>query len=68
LALGQNPLNRLLSRRYLGTLLAMLGENKVMFGAEQLDWLKQALIQSRPTFKFIAAGSQLLNDGHPFKG
>lgn len=67
-ALGQNPLTRLLGRRYFGTPPAMLGENKVMFGAEQLDWLKQALIQSRATFKFIAAGSQLMNDGHPFEG
>ena len=67
-ALGQNPLTRLLSRRYFGNQPAVLGENKVMFGAEQLDWLKQALIQSRATFKFIAAGSQLLNDGHPFEG
>ena len=49
MALGQNPLTRLLSRRYFGTLLAMLGENKVMFSTEQLDWLKQALIRSRPT-------------------
>jgi alkaline phosphatase D len=67
-ALGQNPLTRLLGRRYFGTAPALLGENKTMFGAEQIDWLKQALIQSRATFKFIAAGSQLLNDGHPFEG
>lgn len=67
-ALGQNPLTRVLGRRYFGTPPALLGENKVMFGAEQLDWLKQALIQSRATFKFIAAGSQLMNDGHPFEG
>ncbi len=67
-ALGQNPITRLLGRRYFGTQPPLLGENKVMFGAEQLDWLKQALIQSRATFKFIAAGSQLLNEGHPFEG
>jgi alkaline phosphatase D len=67
-ALGQNPITRLLGRRYFGTQPALLGENKVMFGAEQLDWLKQALIQSRATFKFIVAGSQLMNDGHPFEG
>lgn len=67
-ALGQNPITRLIGRRYFGSQPMLLGENKVMFGAEQLDWLKQALIQSRATFKFIAAGSQLLNDGHPFEG
>lgn len=67
-ALGQNPLTRVLGRRYFGSPQALSGENKVMFGAEQLDWLKQALIQSRATFKFVAAGSQLMNDGHPFEG
>ena len=67
-ALGQNPITRLLGRRYFGAPPALLGENKVMFGTEQLDWLKQALIQSRATFKFVAAGSQLMNDGHPFEG
>lgn len=67
-ALGQNPITRLLGRRYFGSQPALLGENKVMFGADQLDWLKQALIQSRATFKFVAAGSQLMNDGHPFEG
>lgn len=67
-ALGQNPLTRALGRRYFGAPAALLSENKVMFGADQIDWLKQALIQSRATFKFIAAGSQLMNDGHPFEG
>ncbi|MFN3593819.1 MAG: alkaline phosphatase D family protein [Thiobacillaceae bacterium] len=67
-ALGQNPITRLIGRRYFGSQPMLLGENKAMFGAEQLDWLKQALLQSRATFKFIAAGSQLLNDGHPFEG
>lgn len=67
-ALGQNPITRLLGKRYFGSQPLWLNENKVMFGNAQLDWLKQALIQSRATFKFIAAGSQLLNDGHPFEG
>lgn len=67
-ALGQNPVTRLIGRRYFGSQPLLLGENKVMFGAEQLDWLKQALLQSRATFKFIAAGSQLMNDAHPFEG
>lgn len=67
-ALGQNPLTRLIGRRYFGSQPPAPSENKVMFGAEQLDWLKQALIQSRATFKFIVSGSQLLNDGHPFEG
>ena len=34
---------------------------KTMFGATQLEWLKQALVASRATFKVIAAGGQLWN-------
>jgi alkaline phosphatase D len=34
---------------------------KAMFGAAQLEWLKQALVSSRATFKVIAAGGQLWN-------
>ncbi|MDW8323434.1 MAG: alkaline phosphatase D family protein [Burkholderiales bacterium] len=67
-ALSQNPLTRLLGRRFLSSPQLALTEHKVMFGPEQLDWLKQALIQSRATFKFIVGGSQFLNDGHPFEG
>jgi len=34
---------------------------KVMFGAAQIRWLKEALIASHAPFKVIAGGSQMLN-------
>lgn len=34
---------------------------KRMWGKEQLDWLKNSLLNSRATFKFIVTGSQTLN-------
>ncbi|HTO51173.1 MAG TPA: alkaline phosphatase D family protein [Burkholderiales bacterium] len=34
---------------------------KAMFGAAQLEWLKQALVASRATFKVIVGGSQFWN-------
>ena len=34
---------------------------KVMFGAAQLEWLKQALVASRATFKVVVAGGQFWN-------
>jgi alkaline phosphatase D len=34
---------------------------KAMFGRAQLEWLKQALVFSRATFKVIVAGGQLWN-------
>ncbi len=34
---------------------------KAMFGPAQLEWLKQALVGSRATFKVIAAGGQFWN-------
>ncbi len=34
---------------------------KAMFGPAQLEWLKQALVSSRATFKVIAAGGQFWN-------
>jgi alkaline phosphatase D len=47
----------------------IVGEpDKTMLGAAQLDWLKQALTASTATFKFIANGSQLLNDVNRFEG
>lgn len=36
-------------------------ENKTMFGKEQLGWLKDALINSDATFKFIVNGNQIIN-------
>ncbi len=67
-AIGYNPLTRLIGKRFAGSTPVWLGENKVIFGAEQLNWLKQALIQSRATFKIIASGSQLLNDASTAEG
>jgi alkaline phosphatase D len=39
---------------------------KKMFGAQQLDWLKNALAGSAATFKIIVTGSQVLNPVSPF--
>lgn len=43
---------------------------KQMFGKQQLDWLKNALLQSNSngsiTFRIIATGSQVLNPVSPF--
>lgn len=43
---------------------------KQMFGKQQLDWLKNALLQSNTnnsiTFRIIATGSQVLNPVSPF--
>ncbi|MDA0986550.1 MAG: alkaline phosphatase D family protein [Bacteroidetes bacterium] len=36
-------------------------ENKTMFGKEQFNWLKDVLINSDATFKFIVNGNQILN-------
>lgn len=41
---------------------------KALFGYEQMRWLKNALLASRARFKFIAAGSQFLNDLSRFEG
>jgi alkaline phosphatase D len=35
--------------------------DKSFFGKQQMDWLKNALLISRATFKIIACGSQILN-------
>jgi len=39
---------------------------KVMIGREQLQWLKNALLESFATFKIIAVGSQVLNPVSPY--
>jgi alkaline phosphatase D len=39
---------------------------KVMFGAQQMRWLKNALSASAANFKVIATGSQVLNPASPF--
>jgi alkaline phosphatase D len=41
---------------------------RTMLGREQIDWLKQALAASTATFKFIANGSQILNDANRYEG
>lgn len=35
--------------------------DKTYFGKQQMDWLKNALLYSKATFKIIATGSQVLN-------
>ena len=42
--------------------------NKAQFGAEQMRWLKNALLASTATFKVIASGGQFLNDHNRFEG
>jgi alkaline phosphatase D len=52
------------------TLNGVANTNKKMFGDVQLEWLKNALLQSNSnkniTFKIIATGSQVLNPMSPF--
>jgi alkaline phosphatase D len=43
-----------------------LNKDKIMWGHEQLEWLKQSLLISRATFKIIANGSQILNPVSPY--
>jgi alkaline phosphatase D len=38
-----------------------VNEDKSYFGNAQLDWLKNALLYSKASFKIIATGSQILN-------
>jgi len=40
---------------------------KTMFGPEQLQWLKDALVSSRATFKIVVNGNQILNPISPFE-
>jgi len=40
--------------------------DKRMWGEKQIKWLKDALITSKGTFKFIVTGSQTLNPASPF--
>ena len=35
--------------------------NKVFYGKKQMEWLKNSLISSNATFKFIVSGGQMLN-------
>lgn len=45
------------------------GADKTMFGARQLQWLKQALLDApRGSLKIVAGGSQFWNRKHRFEG
>jgi alkaline phosphatase D len=45
------------------------GPDKTMFGARQLEWLKQALLGApRGSLKLVAGGSQFWNREHRFEG
>jgi alkaline phosphatase D len=45
------------------------GPDKTMFGARQLEWLKQALVSApRSSLKIVAAGGQLWHRGSRFEG
>jgi alkaline phosphatase D len=39
---------------------------KTMLGRQQMEWLKNSLLQSRATFKIIVLGSQVLNPLSPY--
>lgn len=66
--IGSNEVTRILGRRYGGSVPLWLGENKTLFGGAQMDWLKQALINSSARFKIVVSGSQLFNDSNGFEG
>lgn len=44
-----------------------LNPNKAFFGRMQLEWLKNQLLYSRATFKFVVVGSQVLNPLNNFE-
>lgn len=66
--IGSNDVTRMLGKHYGGGGPLWLGERKTLFGAAQLDWLKQSLINSKATFKVVVSGSQLFNDANAFEG
>ena len=43
-------------------------DDKTMFGAGQMQWLKDALVGSNATFKVVAGGGQMLNPIALFEG
>lgn len=45
-----------------------MGDDKAMFGQDQLRWLKNALLASTATWKLIISGSQMLNLNNNFEG
>lgn len=46
----------------------LVDPDKQVFGAAQLAWLRNALVQSTATWKVIVSGSQLFNDLNRFEG
>ena len=42
-------------------------KNKTFYGPEQFEWLTNALLKSRATFKIIVTGSQVLNPNNRFE-
>lgn len=42
-------------------------QNKAYFGGDQMEWLKNALLSSKATFKFIVSGNQVLNSSNPYE-
>jgi len=42
-------------------------EQRSLLGAQQLDWLMDALVSSQATFKFVCIGGQVLNDVAEFE-
>ena len=44
-----------------------LNKDKTYFGKEQMEWLKNALLFSRATFKIIVTGSQVLNPANKYE-
>jgi alkaline phosphatase D len=41
---------------------------KVMHGRAQMQWLKDSLVSSNATFKFVVGGGQMINPLTPFEG
>lgn len=46
---------------YADSLNGKLNDEKTYFGQQQMEWLKNSLLNSRATFKVIISGSQVLN-------
>lgn len=44
------------------------GPDKTMWGTEQVQWLKDALLNSRSPFKIVLNGNQVLNPICPYEG
>lgn len=50
----------MLDNRYYRSANKLKSDNKTQLGKEQLDWLKNALVSSKASFKFIVLGGQFL--------